>query len=431
MPVKCRHEGCNKVPSFNLPDVKPAIFCMTHKTIDMVNVKTPYSMRKIRTCISKECDKVPRFNYIGQEKKLYCSKHKLEGMVNLYKKICAEKCCENYATYNKPTENKPLYCKLHKEDDMIELCHRRCAEKDCNKLPCQNNKGTTNPLYCATHKKDDMVNVVNKHCIQEGCEKFASFNFPGTNSRIQCKDHKKDGMTILSGIYCNEPNCGKIANQNYRNKKRGMQCLAHKKDNMIDVKNKLCLTPFCETICTNKQKNYCFRCFVHLFPESEITRNQKTKEASVTSHLKAVFPNYTFDLDKRVSGGCSKRRPDCLLHLGNKVIIVEVDEEKHTNPNQETICENKRMMEISQDLSFCPIIFIRFNPDSQVDVEGITHKSCWKINKRGLCVVNKKLEEEWTARLHALQQKVQQWIDNETTKTIEINHLFQDAIDAM
>ena len=65
--------------------------------------------------------------------------------------------------------------------------------------------------------------------------------------------------------------------------------------------------------------------------------------------------------DKRVEGGCSKRRPDLLLDLGSHIIIVEIDKNKHND--YDCMCEHKRLMEISMDLSHRPIVFIRFNPD--------------------------------------------------------------------
>jgi len=53
-------------------------------------------------------------------------------------------------------------------------------------------------------------------------------------------------------------------------------------------------------------------------------------------------------------------------------------------------------MEISQDLEFRPIVFIRFNPDSYTDKNGNKIKSCWKINKTtGLINLDFKKIIEW------------------------------------
>ena len=54
--------------------------------------------------------------------------------------------------------------------------------------------------------------------------------------------------------------------------------------------------------------------------------------------------------------GCSKRRPDLLLDMGYHIIIVEVDENKHTG--YDCSCENKRLMELSQDLQHLSLIHI-------------------------------------------------------------------------
>ena len=65
--------------------------------------------------------------------------------------------------------------------------------------------------------------------------------------------------------------------------------------------------------------------------------------------------------------------------MGSHIIIIEIDENAHTD--YDCSCENKRLMEISQDLGFRPIVFIRFNPDDYVDKDGNNIKSCWKLNR--------------------------------------------------
>jgi hypothetical protein len=92
--------------------------------------------------------------------------------------------------------------------------------------------------------------------------------------------------------------------------------------------------------------------------------------------------------DKIVKDGCSRRRPDLLLDLGYQIIIVEIDENQHTD--YDCTCENKRVMQLSKDLDHRPIIFIRFNPDDyKINDKNIT--SCWYIDKSGICVVKKNL----------------------------------------
>ena len=108
--------------------------------------------------------------------------------------------------------------------------------------------------------------------------------------------------------------------------------------------------------------------------------------------------------------------------MGSHIIIVEIDENRHNY--YDCSCENKRLMEISQDLQHRPVVFIRFNPDEYTNLEGIKVKSCWELNKLGLMTIPKNKQKEWEQRIETLKQQIQYWIDNQTEKTVEIIELF-------
>jgi hypothetical protein len=185
----------------------------------------------------------------------------------------------------------------------------------------------------------------------------------------------------------------------------------------------LCKSEWCEKTANKKYDSYCLFCYVNLFPEKPITRNYKTKEKDVVDRILNLFQNFTWVCDKKVQDGCSKRRPDLLLDMGSHIIIVEIDENAHTD--YDCSCENKRLMEISQDLEHRPIVFIRFNPDNYVDKEGNKIKSCWKLNRTsGLIVLDQKKTKEWDERINSLVEQINYWIKNSTEKTIEIVELF-------
>lgn len=154
----------------------------------------------------------------------------------------------------------------------------------------------------------------------------------------------------------------------------------------------LCKTPNCLTYKIKKYHDHCLNCYIHLFPNESNSRNYKTKEKTVSDFILKEFIEYSWISDKKIEDGCSKRRPDLLLDLGYHIIIIEIDETQHKNYDE--ICENKRIMEISQDLGHRPIIFIRFNPDSYKNKENKLINSCWQINKLGICCINKKYENE-------------------------------------
>ena len=186
----------------------------------------------------------------------------------------------------------------------------------------------------------------------------------------------------------------------------------------------LCKSSWCETTRNKKYEGYCLPCFVNN-PENQnkpLMRNYKTKEKEVLTQITESFTEFTWISDKKIQDGCSKRRPDLLLDMGTHIIIVEIDENKHIY--YDCTCENKRLMEISQDLNHRPIIFIRFNPDEYINEKGIKIKSCWKLNKLGVISIVKTKQIEWDERIKILKELIQYWIDNPTTKTIEIIELF-------
>jgi hypothetical protein len=186
----------------------------------------------------------------------------------------------------------------------------------------------------------------------------------------------------------------------------------------------LCKSSWCETIGNPKYDRYCVSCFVNN-PENHnkpAMQNYKTKEKDVVDKITQFFPYFTWAADKKVMDGCSRRRPDLLLDLGYHIIIVEIDENKHSN--YDCSCENKRLMELSQDLQHRPIVFIRFNPDDFTNEKGKLVKSCWKLNKSGTLYIIQSKKKEWEQRIECLKQEIQYWVDNPTEKTIEIVELF-------
>ena len=115
-----------------------------------------------------------------------------------------------------------------------------------------------------------------------------------------------------------------------------------------------------------------------------------------------------------------------VLDLGYQVIIVEIDENQHID--YDCSCENKRIMQLSQDVGHRPIIFIRFNPD-EYHVGEKRNASCWGINKSGICVVKKTHKKEWAQRLASLSDQIHYWASSEnvTNKTVETIQLYYDT----
>ena len=156
-----------------------------------------------------------------------------------------------------------------------------------------------------------------------------------------------------------------------------------------------------------------------------VKRNYKTKELSmvefITQHTDVDWVN-----DKAYDLGCSNKRPDLVCDLGSHILIIECDENKHKNGNY--ICENKRIMELSQDFSenniHRPIVVMRFNPDSYVDSNNQKIESCWKVGKDGILRIKNK--DNWDLRLNKLLEKTHHYISNKPIKDVTFEFLFYD-----
>jgi hypothetical protein len=297
-----------------------------------------------------------------------------------------------------------------------------CKENGCKIIPSFNKEGETKALYCSAHKKEGMVNVKNKTCLE--CKKIPAFNKEGETKALYCSEHKKDGMVDVVHKTCLE--CNVRPTFNKEGETKALYCSEHKKEGMVNVVNKTCKSDWCKTIVKGKYDGYCLFCYINLFPDKPVSRNYKTKEYAVVEYVKTQFPSLNWIADKIVSGGCSKRRPDLLLDLLYQIVIIEIDENQHTD--YDCSCQNKRIMELSQDLGHRPIVFIRFNPDDY-EQNGINITSCWGQDKKGICVVKKTKKSEWTQRLNALEEQINYWINptNMTNKTIETIQLYYDV----
>jgi hypothetical protein len=308
---------------------------------------------------------------------------------------------------------------------MVDVKSKTCLNEGCKKRPNYNIEGSTSALYCATHKKEGMIDLTHKTCLNEGCKTRPTYNIDGKKNALYCVAHKKEGMVDVENKTCLNEECKIRPTYNVEGETKALYCSLHKKEGMVNVISKTCLSEWCSTLVQEKYDGYCLRCFIYLFPDKPVSRNYKTKEYAVVEYVKTKFPDLNWIADKIVNGGCSKRRPDLLLDLLYQIVIIEIDENQHTD--YDCSCQNKRIMELSQDLGHRPIVFIRFNPDDYEKC-GTNITSCWGQDKKGLCIVKKSKQNEWNQRLNALEEHINYWItpENTTNKTIETIQLFYD-----
>jgi len=414
----CIYPNCNVRSNYNIDGETKALYCATHKLNGMVDVKN-------KTCIYPNCKVQPNYNINGETKGLYCSTHKLDGMVDVKNKTCIYPNCKVNPIYNINGETKGLYCSIHKLDAMVDVKNKTCIYPNCKVQPKYNIEGRKKGLYCSSHKLDGMVNVISKTCIYPNCKVRPNYNINGQTTALYCSSHKLDGMVDVKNKTCIYPNCKVQPKYNIECKTNGLYCSTHKLDGMVDVKHKTCNNEWCFTRVTEKYEGYCMYCYINMFPYKPVSRNYKTKEYAVIDFIKNKLINYDWKSDKKISDGCSKRRPDLLLDLGYQIIIIEIDENQHIG--YDCSCENKRIMELSQDVGYRPIVFIRFNPD-KYKKNGEKNTSCWGLNKKGISIVKKNKKNEWNERLSCLEKTILYWIniENITNKTIETINLFYD-----
>ena len=181
------------------------------------------------------------------------------------------------------------------------------------------------------------------------------------------------------------------------------------------------------TLCKNvlvkvkyKYHPLCFRCYCVTNPGIKIKGGARIREHFFKELLETQFSGIKMVFDTMVDGGCSKRRPDCRIECLTHTVIVENDENSHAS--YETICENKRDMEIFTDCGSRPIVFIRFNPDSYIDKEGVRHPGCFRY-KNGLKLV----KEQWNLRTPVLLDCVKLAVETVPTRDITRHYLFYDA----
>lgn len=414
---KCERKGCKKRPTFNFKGETRPKYCADHRDKVMVDVIS-------KRCQGKDCEILnPSFNFAGKPRGIYCFDHKDPAMINVVSRRCERKGCEILnPNFNFPDKPRGRFCFNHKANGMVDVVSPRCEAKNCDKQPRFNIVGETRGRYCGTHKANGMIDMFSPTCEYEGCNTRPHFNFVWETYGRYCARHKHPIMVDVVHKKCEFEGCDTQPKFNIEGTSSGKFCSLHKGPTMIDVVSRRCLTEHCMTLANRPQyRGYCFPCFINTFPDEPVARNYKTKERAVVESIMQHHPDVTWIHDRRIQDGCSRRRPDLLADFGEFVICIEVDENKHEGYS----CENRRIMEISQDIGHRPLIILRFNPDAYVS-GGVHHTSCWKPNGNGILTIPKTKTAEWNTRLTTLNDTIRTWIGTKTDKTVEIVELFYD-----
>ena len=360
MVKKCEHEGCDSLPSFNIKGGKGR-FCSAHKTAEMVDVKN-------KRCEHEGCDSLsPVFDIKGNKKGRFCAQHKTAEMIDVKSKQCEHEGCDSRPSFD-IKGGKGRFCSQHKSNEMVDVKHKRCEHEGCDSLnPSFDIKGGKG-RFCSQHKSNEMVNVKNKRCEHEGCQTGASYGIPGRKIS-HCFPHRQKGMIRRPNAKCCHSKCKEMAiwGTNWVPK----HCEAHKTPEDKNLVERPCAS--CGLMYVLDDSNKCEYCN----PESfEISRLAKQNALMSYLDCRGLSGEST---DKIIDNGiCGTERPDRVYDLGDKILVLECDENQHQD--RACLCEQTRMVNIGQSFGGIPVYFIRFNPDDYSPEND--RKNLEELNKR-------------------------------------------------
>lgn len=221
-----------------------------------------------------------------------------------------------------------------------------CQNNRCCKRAYFNFEGETKAIYCSEHKEPNMVDIKHKRCKHSGCNTRAWCGIPGKQPS-SCAVHKTEGMLKHPRSGCKINKCKKLALYGYT---KQLHCEEHKLEDEYNLVEQRCID--CELLDILDENNYCSDC-----GDFKFKRIYLAKQKEIKAFLDVNKKKYEL-YDKAVDRSCGLERPDFLFDAPTHKIILEVDENQHSNYE----CEKTRMINISQTIGM-PVIFLRYNPD--------------------------------------------------------------------
>jgi len=343
-----------------------------------------------------------------------------------------------YPNCDQPNIPRGKYCETHRSKPNKKCTHgkvkSRCRECGGSQI-CEHDKRRTHCKSCGGSQICEHSREKNK-CRECGGSQFCEHD----KRKSQCK--QCGGNDICkhdkTKSYCREC-CGSQICPHDRLKKqcrecKGSQICEHDKRRsqckqcggsqicLHDKQKSICIKcnpdlgcQLCKIILVGKYKPYCFRCFCYVNPDSEVATKYKLKETYIVDRIRDTFPELKFVYNKRISGGCSGRMPDIYLDCGTHNLVVEIDENQHSNYS----CENKRIMELFQDGGSIPLVVIRFNPDTYIENEE-KQMPCFSYTSSGQL----KVESCFKERFNVLTSTIERYYKEPLLKEITEIKLF-------
>ena len=164
-----------------------------------------------------------------------------------------------------------------------------------------------------------------------------------------------------------------------------------------------------------KYGDRCVKCFCATNPNTDLAaaarQNYQAKEQEVRLVLERAFPEYRWTFDRAFAVGVRKR-PDAKVVVGDRVVIVEVDELSHRFYGCDKERERERIF-LDHLGKGQTVAMVRFNPDQYVDpLTGKSVPSCFrKTAEKDLVKLNPKQAAQWKRRCDALIAWVRSILD--------------------
>ena len=355
----CKYEACNTWAGFNIKG-GPPLFCNNHKTSEMISVVN-------KRCKYQGCDLHPVFGIKGS-KASFCNNHKSTEMIDVISLKCNYEGCNSQQVYG-IKGGKATSCGKHKTSEMINLKHAKCKHEGCTSQRTFGSKDGK-MQFCGTHKTDKMINLRHKKCIIEKCIIKASYGKPGFKIS-HCSNHKEAGMIHKPNSKCDK--CKELAvwGKNFT----PMHCEIHKTDDDENLLERPCSS--CNLMYILDKTNKCEICNPESWSRAYLAKQNALMDYLDAHGLKGSSTDTIVD-----NGTCGKERPDRVYDFGDKIVILECDENQHQE--RTCICEQTRMVNIGQSFGGIPVYFIRWNPDNykakshtkNLEVLAKRHKLC-------------------------------------------------------
>ena len=217
-----------------------------------------------------------------------------------------------------------------------------------------------------------MIDIKSKKCEFEGCDTQCTYGRPG-HQKSHCFQHREKGMIRRSNAKCKSEKCREMAiwGINWT----PSHCEMHRTENELNLVEQPCSS--CNLMYVLDAEKKCENCNPASFETARLAKQNALMAYLDFRGLPGNSTDITID-----NGICGRERPDRVYELPGKIIVLECDEHQHRERN--CVCEQTRMVNISQSFGGTPVYFIRWNPDDYAPADDrknpeyitVRHKLC-------------------------------------------------------